>query len=371
MSVGNRWITNARVVCLLAAAFVLASCGSGPVQEPNRFTTDAPVELRRATDDPQEDRMLNVSIGVFDVQQQNTGPAEVGDWIFQEILDIESQYLPVVLRNTLVESNYWGAVRVLPRSDPSADIQIEGTIHDSNGVFLDINLVAVDSTGREWLNRRYSYRNDGSLVQEDNQDPFQSVYNQFANDLSAMLAERSDDDLLNVRRVTQMRYAADLSPETFADTMAEDENGYTEVVRLLADNDPMLQRVARMRLRHHIFIDTIDEYYLALQQDVQNTYDLWRVYSREQITEIEGEQRTQSNGGNRGFLAISNNWYRYQANKMFEQEWNELAEGFTSEVAPSILELNRRVYGLSGNVADQYDQWRELLRQFYLLERGE
>jgi len=349
---------------------LLASCASEPAQEQPLFRTDSPVQLNRAFQNPQEDRMLNISIQVFDVQQQNTGPAEVGDWIFQEILEIESQYLPVVLRNTLVDSNYWGAVRVLPRSDPSADIQIEGTIHESNGTFLDISLVAVDSTGREWLNRRYSYRNDGSLTQ-DNQDPFQTVYNQFANELSAILAERTDDDLLNIRRVTQMRYAADLSPENFADTMAQDENGYTEVIRLLADNDPMLERVARMRLRHHIFIDTIDEYYQALQQDVQNTYDLWRVYSREQMTEIEGEQRTPSNAGNRGFMAISNNWYRYQANKMFEQEWNELAEGFTSEVAPSILELNRRVYGLSGNVADQYDQWRELLRQFYLLERGE
>jgi hypothetical protein len=352
-------------------ALVLSSCASGPeTGAVNQTVTDAPVRLDRAFQPPEDARMLNISIQVFDVEQENTGPAEVGDWIFQEILDIESQYLPVVLRNTLVESNHWGAIRVLPKSDPSADIQIEGTIYQSNGVVLEIGFVAVDSTGREWINKRYRHRNM-EILGRDDQDPFQSLYNAFANDLSRILDERSDEDLLNLQRVTRMRYAADLSPETFEDTMALDENGHRQIVRLLADNDPMLERVARMRLRHHIFIDTLDEYYRALQSDVQPTYDLWRVYAREQVIEIENEQRTRSDAGTRGFVAISNNWYRYQANKMFEQEWNELAEGFTSEVAPSILELNRRVYGLTGNVEDQYDQWRELLRQFYILERGE
>ena len=359
-----------RRLLLLAAVFVLTACGSAPEVQQTPYRENAQVSLDRAFQPPAENRMLDVSIGVFDVEQKNAGPAEVGDWIFQEILEIESQYLPVVLRNTLVEANHWGAVRVLPKPDPSADIQISGTIYQSNGISLDMNLIAVDSTGREWLNRRYSYRNNGTMSR-DQQDPFQSAYNQFSNDLAAVLANQADADLLNVRRVTEMRYAADLSPETFADTMAQDENGHVQVVRLLADNDPMLERVGRMRLRHHIFIDTLDEYYQALQRDVQNVYDLWRVYSREQILEIEDERRTESGLGNRGFAAISNNWYRYQANKMFEQEWNELAEGFTSEVAPSILELNRRVYGLTGNVEDQYDQWRELLRQFYRLERGE
>jgi len=354
----------------LVAVFMLASCGSAPDVQQTQYKENTWVALDQAIQPPAGNRVLDISIEVFEVEQKNTGPAEIGDWIFQEILEIESQYLPVVLRNTLVEANYWGAVRVLPKPDPSADIQISGTIYQSNGISLDMYLSAVDSTGREWLNRRYSYRNNGTMDREQ-QDPFQSAYNQFANDLADILAIRSDDELLNVRRVTEMRYAADLSPETFADTMIQDENGYTQIVRLLADNDPMLERVGRMRLRHHIFIDTLDEYYLALQRDVKNVYDLWRVYSREQILDIEDERRTESGLGSRGFAAISNNWSRYQANKMFEQEWNELAEGFTSEVAPSILELNRRVYGLSGNVEDQYDQWRELLRQFYLLERGE
>lgn len=65
---------------------------------------------------------------------------------------------------------------------------------------------------------------------------------------------------------------------------------------------------------------------------------------------------------------MSNRYHRYQANKMFEQEWAELASGFTGEVAPAILALNERVYGLTGSVDEQYEQWREILRQLYLKE---
>lgn len=373
-------------IFLVVLSFFLTACGSQQARdEPNeKQLSDSigVVELIKSRSGPVEGRVLDIGIEKFTVEQENTGPAKVGDWIFQEILDIESQYLPSLLRNTLVESNQWGAVRVLPKRDPSIDLQLKGTIYTSDGTFLKIGVQVQDSTGKLWLDKQYAEYYDGTTELRPNrqrqtnpnyrseyEDPFQNLYNQIANDLLRVQENISDEEILNINRVTEMTYATDLSPETFSDTLNVNETGNIRVVRLLADNDPMLERVERMRLRHHVFIDTLDEYYTALQADMQATYDLWRVYSREQILQVEAEERS-VDASKGGFLAISNNYYKYTANKIFEQEWNELAQGFTNEVAPAILDLNNQVYGLSGSVEDQYDEWRELLRQFYIQERG-
>ena len=381
-----------RIIGVLCVCLWLMSCGSQPTVETREELEETlgiqrvnDVELKRSRLFRSDAEVLDIGISIFDVQQQNVGPAAVGDWIFDEILEIESQYLPSVLRDALAKSGYWGVVRVLPKNDPSIDIQIEGIIHESNGTYLDISFIARDSTGREWLNQRYAQFNDGStparqvggaqmggaLGYGTYEDPFQSIYNQFANDLAQIFEMKSEAEIQNVQRITELTYANEMAPDTFAGTLSVDEEGYKRISRLLSDSDPVFARLSRMRLRHHVFIDTIDEYYAALQQDTQAVYDLWRVYSREQILEVETYERREDDAGERGYIAIANNWYRYKANRIFEQEWNELAEGFTSEVAPSILELNTQVYGLTGSVEDQYIQWRELLRQFYLQERGE
>lgn len=336
--------------------------------------------LDRANYAPQARKQLSVAITRFEVDQEGDSGLGIGGWIFDEILEIESQYLPTVLRDTLLESNHWGVVRVLPREDLSMDLQVFATIVHSDGVSLEVDVEAVDSTGRAWFTQRYSeqYRQLEAEYQTTLEvdylakykDPFQNLYNKIANDLLSFQQALTEQEVLNIQRVSEMRHAADLSPEVFGSLLEKDENGLLKVSRLLAENDPMLDRLGRMQLRHHIFIDTLDEYYEELNRDMQPVYDLWRYYSREQIQEIANESKDLSGKSNGGFAAISNNYYRYTASKMFEQEWVELASSFTSELEPSVIELNNKVYGLSGSVDDQYVQWREILREFYRLETG-
>lgn len=337
--------------------------------------------LDRANYAPTFDRQLDVAIRTFDVTQTGDSGLGIGGWIFDEILEIESQYLPTVLRDTLLESNHWGVVRVLPKEDLSMDLQVTANILHSDGLSLEVDVFAIDNTGRTWLNQRYSerYRQLDEYATTvapavdhlaKYEDPFQNLYNKIANDLFAFREKLEDEDLLNIQRVSEVLHAKDLSPEAFGDLLETDDQGFLIVSRLLAENDPMQERVGRMQLRHNIFIDTLDEYYNELNQDMQPVYDLWRYYSREQILEIEQEDKVLKTQSSKGFAAISNNYYRYTANKMFEQEWVELASGFTSELEPSVIELNNKVYGLSGSVEDQYIQWRQILREFYRLETG-
>ena len=53
------------------------------------------------------------------------------------------------------------------------------------------------------------------------------------------------------------------------------------------------------------------------------------------------------------------------------QALEELGSSLGSEIAPQVIELEDQTVTLTGSVEDQYQQWRELLRQIYEAEVGE
>ena len=205
-------------------------------------------------------------------------------------------------------------------------------------------------------------------------EPFQDLYNQINNDLVAVRAQLSDQNLRDIALVSQMAYAADLSPDSFAHTLKADANGYISLVSLPANNDPMMARVQDMRVRHHLFIDTVDEYYQALYEDMQPSYVIWRRYSYDQIAQDEAATREAYDisrySSSSGYLTLIQRYDRFRWSKIYEVEFSELATGFNREIAPAILELNKQVHGLSGTMEEQYIQWRRILRQLFTLETG-
>ncbi len=344
-----------------------------------------PVALAIASAPPPEDLQLDVGVRVFDSRSENRLGVPVNEGTFARIRDLETHYLPVVLRNTLVESNQWGVVRVLPQDDPSVDLLVEGTIIDSNGAHLTLKVRAMDSSGRQWLDDTYTGRahaihypdvmpGDQLRASEVMKDPFQDLHSQIANDLLLARMGLAPQALRNLREVSALKHARDLSPEAFGAMLTTDADGHLALERLPAANDPMLSRVQSMLERHHTFIDTVDSYYEALYLDVKTLYDLWRHYSNDQITAEaqEQEQRRTHNSGysSDSFGALRSAYNRYKWAKIFEQEFVGLASGFVSETAPAILELSERVNGLTGSVEEQYAQWRTLLRAIYEIETG-
>ena len=369
---------------LILCFFVSCSQTSSPLDDLPAVPVGT-VELIRSAEVPPESSLLNIGIVIFDTRPEAS--VRVGDWIFEEIKQKEVHYLPYLMRNTLVESDQWGAVRVLPQKDPSVDLLLYGTIVKSDGANLKLLVSAWDSTGREWLNRIYSdttNENDypesvrsvsANSPAEKFTEPFQDLYERVANDLLIIRNQLSEAELLNIERVSEMIYANDLSPDTFGHLLQEGPEGTVSVNSLLAVNDPMLQRVGEMRVRHHLFIDTVDEYYSVLQQEMQTAYDLWRQYSYEEIEENRISElepgKDNSFVGSGSFISLSQSYNRYKWSKIFEQEFAALASGFISEVAPAILAANSQIHGLSGDVEEQYTQWRALLRSLFELETGQ
>jgi hypothetical protein len=371
---------------LLTASFlasVLGACGSSTPPPPPGPPPVGSVTLNVQQGMPTPLQMLDIGVQVFATEADPEEITLPGAAIFAEIRNTETHYLPVALRHTLLSSNQWGIVRVLPATDPSLDLLITGTILESTGADLLLQVRAVDSTGRLWLDKRYadiartadypdsipSLRGGGIT---DGPDPFQDLHAAIANDLLAFRNSLTTSDLARIQEVTQLRYAADLSPEAFAPYLETDAAGQFALSRLPASNDPLLQHVADIQARHNVFIDTIDEYYEALYQDVKPRYDVWRQYSFEQVLDQRDNAERARNGeavlGTGSFEALSQNYNRYKWSKIFEQEFVALSSGFVSETAPAVLELSRNVSGLTGPVEDLYAQWRVYLRGLYDIE---
>ena len=372
-----------RVLVALCLTLVLSACGSSQRQAPVPDVPDgtvawpAPVgtvTLQRAQ--PASGvPLLDVGIAIFDPGIPDDASTHSKLGIFPEIRRVEAQYMPVRLRDTLVESNAWGPVRVLPEPNDTSVLLITGRIEYSDGLRLVIALKAVDVTGRVWLDQVYQDQSrEADYPVPVGGDPYQHLYNQFANDLLAARNALAPQALRRIPDVAKLRYAESLSPEAFAGFLATDEQGLLTAVRLPANDDPMMARVQRIQNQEYLFIDTVDEQYLQLSQDMGPTYNLWRQYGREQAIYKEDYQRrlaARDSQGRRGtFPAMQQTYNAFKWTKIQQQDLHELAVGFDNEVAPTVLEASGKVFRLSGTLDHQYAEWRNILKQIFALETG-
>ena len=380
------WPANALLGLLLLP---LSACTtlSTPIVKPVDYPQVGAINLNVAATEPASHQLLDIGIVVFEDNEDESAARTYGDRIFTEVRDKEIRYLPFLLRKVLIESQQWGAVRVLPEADPSVDLLIQGRILRSNGTELAVQINAADSSGRNWISAVYgdeAVRSDypkdirftpsRPFVPSEHQEPYQDLYEKIGNDLVTVRSNLSASDLQTIRDVSTLVYANDLSPESFGHMLTTNDKGLLEVISLPADNDPMLARVEDMRVRHHVFIDTVDEYYGALHDEMVQAYIMWRRHSFDQKEQLVSREEQPLNqdffSSSSGYLTFTQRYNRYRWSKIYRQEFQELAAGFNQELAPAILKLNEQVHGLSGTMAEQYIQWRRILRRLFELETG-
>jgi len=375
------------ILYILHMCLVLVACAGNPQPEPRPEIEAYEVGqslLNTASTPPPEFALLDIGVQIFSNAYVPYADPGNNEWVFDEIRDNETQYLPYALRNTLTASNHWGAGRVLPGPDPSMHLMITGELLHSDGSELVLAIHAQDSTGRVWLNETYRDRAEQADFPESTRytpgnrfdpgtytEPFQDIYNQINNDLVAARDTLGFNELERIGNVAMLVYANELSPDSFGHMLVENADGLLDAAFLPSVDDPMLKRAMDMQLRHHLFIDTVDEYYEALFEDMRVAYLVWRRYSHDQLTE-ESSLIDRTTGGRQvagnGFLALSQRYDRFKWSKIYEQEFTLLATGFNNEVAPAILETNRQVHGLSGTMEEQYGQWRLILKSLFELE---
>ena len=381
------WLVSPSLISLIIVA--LSSCSSAPqVVEPQPVART--VELNQASisfsDDTGENfnsttsRLLNVSIATFDkgILDQTSKRH-----VYNRVRKAESNYLPVVLRNTLLESGHWGAVRVIPEIDPTTEVSVTAEILKSTAVELSLKVRVIDARGVVWLDQVYSdistdhgygYGADYDVSEGTtaSTEPFQDLYNDIANDMSLVRSKLGRIEISNILDMATLRYAIALSPGAFGEYLEVNEDGSVEMSGLPARNDTMYSRVKKIRESEYRFIDIMDEQYDSFFKNMQTVYPYWRQYSYELMVynrELEqvGNER-KSRAGN--WTVLKNVYHTYQEFKMNEDALRELSSSFESEIKPTEAELEGQVVELNGSLQNQYTDWRKLLQEIYTLERG-
>ena len=377
ISVTDLWpraIAPGMLACLLLLA-AAAARAQGLPDDPALAVTPVGNVTLRVEQSTAEDAMLDVGLAIFDPGIPADGSTHSKLGIFPEIRKAEAQFMPVLLRQVLLASNAWGVVRVLPDEQNSSELLVTGTILQSNGSSLVVQITARDATGRAWLDKTYrDIASERDYPASEGGDPYIDLYRQIANDLLAVRLGLDTRQLQAIRLVALMRYAASLSEDAFGSYLQQDPEGIYSVVRLPADGDPMMARVERIRNQEHLFVDTVDEQYVTLYEEMAPTYNLWRQYGREQALyqqDYEARAQNKERIGRRGtFSAMEQTYSTYKQIKIQEQDLDEMALGFNNEVAPTVMEASGRVFRLSGTLETQYNEWRSILRDIFALETG-
>jgi hypothetical protein len=384
-------------IVLIFAALGAAGCVMHETRPQQR------VKAIQASTEIPESQLLDVGVRLFDENLPEDEKVMDEQHIFPEVRKAEARYLPMQLRNTLESTGQWGQVRVIPKDAETLDVHVSGKILQSTGQLLRVEITVTDATGRQWFKREYAQLADTRSYKDQSgqpRDPFQNMYNMLANDMLMYRQQLTAADLENVRRVSELRFASELAPYAFGSYMTQDKKGVIQVVRLPAEDDPMLQRMDRIRERDYALLDTINEHYALFAENMAEPYTNWRRYSYSELEAKDEARRSALTRKLLGAAAIVGglvvgaeaNTYAGQAAatgaifggayavksgfdkgaevKLHSDSLRQLGESFQAEVQPLVVEVEGRTLQLRGTAEEQYTEWRRLLKELYENETG-
>lgn len=385
----------------IGAALLLIAASGCVVQEQR---PQAPVVAQKATAEIPQAELLDVGIRLFDPNIPADEKKQEELRVFPEVRKAEARYIPVLLRDTLEGTGQWGQVRVLPAEGSASDVNVEGRILASDGSVLELAIRAVDATGRVWLQKEYAGVADTRAYKDvpvKPRDPFDNVYATIANDLLAVRQKLTRDQRVQVHQVAGLRFAGDLAPYAFQSYLARDaRKGTYALVRLPAQEDPVIQRMERVRERDYSLVDTLNEHYTNFAESMDDAYSNWRKYSHEELTAeadarrkaitrqvlgaaaviggiVAGSNSNSSAGSAASTAAVLGGIYAFKSGyemhaevKMHGESLKQLGSSFQNEVQPIVVDIEGRTLELKGSAEQQYAEWRRLLRELYENETG-
>lgn len=310
------------------------------------------------------DAALNVSIVEFDPGVPNDRSIQRDLQIFPRIREIEAMLFPFTLREILAGTSEWGAVRVVPETDVAAELLVTGTILGSDGDTLTVRVRAVDSRGSVWIDKEYAGRANDDRAFAD-----------VAADLHAAVGQRTDDELQQIQEVSMLRYGNRLAPSAFGEYLDVAADGTVTLKRLPAREDPMVDRIRRIRETEYVITDAVDAKFRELHADIESVYALWREYRRKTSAydrqNAERAASTQSSAPRGSYESLLNQYENYKYDRITAQEQDRLAVAFDNEVGPTVQAMEVRIAELETWVARKYLEWNRLLEELFEVETSE
>jgi hypothetical protein len=395
-----RRVVTSRPISFSAGMLILClalPCGADAAVDKVTTSTLTPLQTPSAPIPP--DALLDVAIPPL-----NDGLAltDEDDTVFPEVRFAETVYFSNQLAKTMEKSGAWGAVRVVPNTDVVMDVYVTGTILQSDGETLDLDIRVYDTSGRQWLQERHrqvvgKYSYDRRL--KTLADPFQNLFTRIANRVLEIREALSHEEAQRLRQISELRFAREFSPEAFGDYIGEDRSGILTIERLPAENDSILERIGMIRERDYLYVDTMQDYYDVFSGQMHLPYQDFRRASYDSVV----KSRQLKKRGNRQVIAgiagiIAGIYGRLNSGTMMQFDGStaaaaaggyalkqglqtkqkaaeqteraaEMGASLEAVIAPQVIALEDRTVTLTGTVQAQYEQWREMLHRIYEQER--
>jgi hypothetical protein len=357
-----------------------------------------------------EAQLLDVGIRVFESTAPEEADAAKDDYN-PGVRKAEAHYIPFHLKNTLQRTGHWGAVRVTPGKAESVDVLVKGTILESNGEELLVEVQVHDVTGNTWFVKRYRAEATGASydnTRKGERDPFQDLYNAVCNDMLAYKQRLAPADIRNLRRVSKLKFAADMAPDAFGGYLQRNGDGRYSIKHLPADDDPMMQRAMRIRERDYMLIDTVNQFYSRFYDEMWEPYAKWR---ESYLDEAKAKHELERKALTRKLLGVAailggvaigssasdedkdDKRHRYRADvgnlmilggaysfktgmdasadaRIHADALRELGASFGADIQPVVMEVEGRTVKLHGSAEEQYRDWRQLLHEIFAAETG-
>lgn len=352
-------------------------------------------------DEIHEELLLDIGIGIFDPGVEGAKNLQAG--IYPDLRRAESRYLPYQLSQVLQSTSTWGSVRIVPDRLSEMDIWIDGEIIKSDGRNLVLRVIIHDSTGKIWLKKEYKEpfaRTYPDAFTDDNKVPFNKLYLAISADLSDLYTRFSGSEIINIRKVTELKFGQNFSPAIFSGYLSTDSSDNYKILRLPAAGSTDWERLIKIRLRDKIFIEVLQHDYEKFYQQMHEPYLAWlRESYRESLmlTSLREESNSQilagilkifsslnplsldrfgdNSMGPVGFAAgkekLEDGIAKRREARIHLVGLQELGASLSSAIQPHVLQLDESTFQLVGTAKDQYSAWQKILYQYYILEEGE
>ena len=385
-----------RCLALVVACLTLYGCSSVTVK------SNEAEPLVQANEVINEAELLDVGILLFDPGLESL---EDDKYLITtaEIRLAESRYFASQLNEALINSGAWGSVRIVPPDTSVFDLTVFGHILRSDGEKLEVKVTATDSSKRIWLDK--VYKDTASKFSYDNREnrnkePFQNLFNRIANDLLAYRNSLVGQELQRLRTISELQFGNKFAPQIYSGYLETDKKGRVQLVGLPSRDDPYIRRIESIRERDYLFVDTLQDHYGLFNRSITPAYREWRRASYYEVVALNETRRNARNniiagvatvvagvaagiasdsGAGRtagsvaasaGGLLVLRGINQQGDVDIHIDALRELADSLQAEVEPQVIELENRTVTLSGTVEDQYQQWRDILKQLFIEEQG-
>ena len=350
---------------------------------------------------PYQGVKLDVIIPVFSPGLSASAAEYEEEGIWPELRRAEANRFAYKLKTALDES---GKQLFLTQTLGLSDLFAVGEIIESNGQELEFSLRVVDASGKQWLNETIDHEVGEGFYKNprnDGKDPYDPAFDKAAQAIIEALLKQKQSELAQLQNINDLRFAASFNEQAFNEYL--DTSGQQiKLVSMPSDADPMFERVKSIQVREQLFIDNLQQNYSAFSQQMDDSYLAWQEASATEM-QLRKEAKTKSiwkmiggavligaavaaatsgssndprfgrdlatvAGGIGGAVLISSGFKSREEAKFHQEALNELGESVNLEMAPQVMTYEEESVELTGDIDEQFRQWRAFLNRMYQLE---